>query len=68
MFEDSDPATGFILLPDLKWDGKQVEDLYLVGIVHNRNVSSLRELNETHLPLLKNVLHKGCVSEIIDIY
>ena len=32
VYEDSDPETGFILLPDFKWSGKQVDDLYLVAI------------------------------------
>ena len=32
VYEDSDSETGFILLPDFKWSGKQVDDLYLVAI------------------------------------
>lgn len=59
VFEDPDQETGFVLLPDLKWDGKQVEDLYLVAIIHRRDIKSVRDLNEKHLPLLKNILHKG---------
>ena len=52
---------GFILLPDLKWDGKQIENLYLVAIIHRRDVKSLRELRSEHLPLLRNILQKGIV-------
>lgn len=59
VYEDPDKKNGFILLPDLKWDGKQVTDLYLVAICHCRDIKSIRDLNENHLPLLKNILNKG---------
>lgn len=55
VFEDTDPETGFILLPDLKWDGRNVENLYLLGIVRKRDIKSLRDLNASHLPLLRNL-------------
>ncbi len=54
-FEDPCPDNGFILLPDLKWDGKTSETLYLLAIIHKRNIKSLRDLTATHLPLLKNI-------------
>ncbi|XP_005103893.1 m7GpppX diphosphatase [Aplysia californica] len=57
--EDSDPETGFVLIPDLKWDRQKMESLYLVAIVHKRGLRSLRDLTAEHLPLLKNVLQKG---------
>ncbi|XP_049774512.1 m7GpppX diphosphatase [Schistocerca cancellata] len=59
VFEDPDPETGFILLPDLKWDTKQIEDLYLVAIVRKSGILSLRDLTSEHLPLLKNIKEKG---------
>ncbi|XP_067007715.2 m7GpppX diphosphatase isoform X2 [Anabrus simplex] len=59
VFEDTDPETGFILLPDLKWDAKQVENLYLVAIVRKTGISSLRSLTGDHLNLLKNLQAKG---------
>ena len=55
VFEDPDPETGFVLLPDMKWDGKQVENLYLIAICHQRGIKSLRDLTEEHLPLLQNL-------------
>ena len=27
VYEDADPETGFILLPDMKWDCKQVSEI-----------------------------------------
>ncbi|XP_063055592.1 m7GpppX diphosphatase [Engraulis encrasicolus] len=59
VFEDSDPKTGFVLLPDFKWDTKQVEDLYLIAIVHRRDIKSLRDLRAEHIPLLENIRKKG---------
>ena len=61
VFEDPDPENGFILLPDMKWDGKQIQDLYLVCIIHRHGLRSLRDLTTEHLPLLRNILDKGQV-------
>nr|XP_046262970.1 m7GpppX diphosphatase [Scatophagus argus] len=59
VYEDPDPEVGFVLLPDFKWDQKQVDDLYLIAIVHQRDIRSLRDLTSEHLPLLQNILKKG---------
>ena len=62
VYSDEDSETGFVLLPDIKWDQKEVENLYMLAVVRKRGLLSLRELNDTHLPLLRNVLHKGKAS------
>ena len=67
VFEDSDPVTGFVLLPDLKWNQKQMENMYLVAICHARGIKSLRDLSQSHIPLLKNILLKGQVTILIVI-
>lgn len=59
IFEDPDKDTGFILLPDLKWDGKTLDTLYAVAIVHRMDLPSIRALNADHLPLLRNIRDKG---------
>ncbi|XP_066565721.1 m7GpppX diphosphatase [Amia ocellicauda] len=59
VFEDPDKDTGFILLPDFKWDQKQLDDLYLIAIVHRRDIKSLRDLTAEHLPLLQNIQKRG---------
>ncbi len=46
-------------MPDIKWDGKTVESLYLLGIVHQKGIGSLRSLNKDHLELLENVRAKS---------
>ncbi|XP_013884891.1 m7GpppX diphosphatase [Austrofundulus limnaeus] len=59
LYEDPDLELGFVLLPDFKWDQKQVDDLYLIAIAHQRHIGSLRDLTSKHLPLLQNMLQKG---------
>lgn len=62
VFEDTDSETGFVLLPDLKWDGITTNNLYLVAIVHQTGIKSLRDLTSKHIPLLEKVLTQGSVS------
>jgi len=52
---------GFILVPDMKWDGKQLEDLYVVALVQDRSLHSIRSLTAEHIPLLENIQKKGLV-------
>ncbi|XP_014668403.1 PREDICTED: m7GpppX diphosphatase-like [Priapulus caudatus] len=59
LFEDPDPKIGFVLLPDMKWDKKHMENMYMLAICHRRDVLSLRDLTEEHLPMLRNILSKG---------
>lgn len=67
VFEDPSDETGFILLPDLKWDGKTLEQLYLLALVRPRGIKSLRDLTAAHLPLLRNIRQKG-IEAIRDRY
>eukprot|EP00287_Rhodomonas_sp_CCMP768_P013040 CAMPEP_0196745176 /NCGR_PEP_ID=MMETSP1091-20130531/60456_1 /TAXON_ID=302021 /ORGANISM="Rhodomonas sp., Strain CCMP768" /LENGTH=299 /DNA_ID=CAMNT_0042091889 /DNA_START=67 /DNA_END=966 /DNA_ORIENTATION=- len=60
LFRDDDADTGFILLPDMKWDQESVSSLYCLAIVTRRDLLSLRSLSAQHLPLLRNILNKGC--------
>ena len=62
VYSDPDPLTGFVLLPDMKWDRSDLQNLYMLAIVRRRDLFSLRDLTTEHLPLLKNILTKGKVS------
>lgn len=55
LFEDPDPTTGFIIVPDLKWDQKTMSSLYVQAIVHNRKIRSLRDLTREHIRLLESI-------------
>ncbi|CAO1365800.1 unnamed protein product [Diamesa serratosioi] len=63
VLEDNDPENGFILLPDFKWDGKTKETLYLLAIIQNRSIKSIRDLRENHIPLLLN-MKDSCLKAI----
>lgn len=51
LFEDDD----FILLPDFKWDLKDINTLYLQAIVRDKRIRSLRDLRYHHLPILRQI-------------
>nr|XP_021151616.1 m7GpppX diphosphatase [Columba livia] len=57
--ENPDPCDGFVLVPDFKWNQNQLDDLYLIALVHRRDLKSLRDLTAEHLPLLRNILREG---------
>lgn len=58
VYEDPDLENGFILIPDMKWDGNP-ESLYLLAICQKRGIKSLRDLSPKHLGLLNNIYKKG---------
>lgn len=49
---DKDLKSGFVLLPDMKWDRISMESLYLVAIVNRTDIASVRDLNGEHLNFL----------------
>ncbi|KAG0140666.1 hypothetical protein CROQUDRAFT_343663 [Cronartium quercuum f. sp. fusiforme G11] len=59
VYEDSSPDTGFILIPDLKWDQENLSTLYLLAIVKDSRIRSLRDINLSHLPLLQSIHFNG---------
>lgn len=67
VYEDENKETGFVMVPDLKWDG-QLHTLKLLALPFQK-VKSMRELNASHLPLLRNIRDAGikCISEKYNI-
>lgn len=61
--EDVDPINGFILVPDMKWDSRVVENLYVLAICHRKNIRCIRDLDSSHLQLLENIRDK-CLKAI----
>ncbi|KAJ8705984.1 hypothetical protein PYW07_010761 [Mythimna separata] len=59
VYDNKCERDGFVLLPDLKWDGLTKETLYLLAIVRRRGIKSLRDLDESTLPLLKRIRDEG---------
>lgn len=67
MLEDEDPSVGFVLVPDLKWDGKDLKSLYLLALVRQSGIKSLRDLTAEHIPLLQNILTKCTVCKVLQL-
>ncbi|OAD55572.1 m7GpppX diphosphatase [Eufriesea mexicana] len=57
IYEDSNEKTGFMIVNDLKWDG-QINTLKLIALPFQK-IRSIRELNASHLPLLRNIRSAG---------
>uniref|UniRef100_A0A8R1DYW6 m7GpppX diphosphatase n=1 Tax=Caenorhabditis japonica TaxID=281687 RepID=A0A8R1DYW6_CAEJA len=59
VFEDDDKKDGFVLMQDIKWDGKTLENLYLLAIVHRHGLKSVRDLTGDDLPMLYSIRDKS---------
>ncbi|KAI5960819.1 uncharacterized protein KGF55_004389 [Candida pseudojiufengensis] len=46
---------GFVLLPDMKWDKVNLENLYLCCIVNRMDIGSIRDLSGDDVKYLKNL-------------
>ncbi|KAJ1655672.1 hypothetical protein IWQ61_004621 [Dispira simplex] len=56
LYRATEPSgTGFVILPDSKWDKVNMENLYLLVLCEQRDIRSLRDLDQQHLPLLSNI-------------
>jgi len=42
IYENPDKHEGFILAPDLKWNGTNLDELYLLAVAHRRDLHSIR--------------------------
>jgi len=49
----------FVILPDMKWDLKTISSLYLLALVQDRSIRSLRDLRRKHVGLLKAIRQEG---------
>ncbi|PHH64808.1 hypothetical protein CDD81_3874 [Ophiocordyceps australis] len=55
---DSDNSEGFLLTPDLNWDGSTLEALHLLALVERRDMWSLRNLKKKHIGWLEHMRTK----------
>lgn len=47
-YNEQNKDDSFIVLPDTRWDGSNLESLFLVAIVYRDDIKSLRDLKPTH--------------------
>ncbi|OMJ23150.1 m7GpppX diphosphatase [Smittium culicis] len=59
IYKDDNQLTGFVLLPDFKWDETSLSNLYYVAFVNDKAIRTLRDINGSHLNLLKNIKSKA---------
>ncbi|MBW0479769.1 hypothetical protein O181_019484 [Austropuccinia psidii MF-1] len=59
IYEDPSPTNGFMIIPDLKWDQTTHSSLYLLCIVRDGSIRSLRDLRSKHLPILHAIRSKA---------
>lgn len=52
---DANPHSGFVLLPDQKWDRVSVDSLYLLAIARDPAIRSLRDLHAKHAAVLRTM-------------
>lgn len=57
----------YIVLPDMKWDGKSIDSLYCCCIVYDGSISSLRDLNSDHIEYLERI-QESLLTEISGKY
>lgn len=57
----------YIVLPDMKWDGKDLSSLYCCCIVYDDNIESVRNLNASHIPYLERI-RTSILTELPRIY
>ena len=53
------PAYDFLIVEDMKWDGRTISALYVLAIAYDTSLLSLRDLRGEHLPLLRAMLDEG---------
>lgn len=57
----------YIILPDMKWDGKDVNTLYCCCIVYDNTLGSIRDLDERHIAVLERI-QNSILKELPRIY
>ncbi|ODQ67052.1 HIT-like protein [Nadsonia fulvescens var. elongata DSM 6958] len=55
VYRNDDPQEGFVLVPDMKWDQKTMDSLYLCAIVHRKDIASIRDIKPIHKQWLLNI-------------
>lgn len=58
IYHNKDEVEGFVLLPDMKWDKININTLYLTAIVMRKDISSVRDLNGSHVKWLSQIQSK----------
>eukprot|EP00915_Cephaloidophora_sp_WS-2016_P004814 GHVH01006424.1.p1 GENE.GHVH01006424.1~~GHVH01006424.1.p1 ORF type:complete len:313 (-),score=48.75 GHVH01006424.1:1703-2608(-) len=58
IFRDETPGIGFILCADMRWNYRSMDrdkDVYLLLLVKDESLKTIRDLTDSHIPLLTNM-------------
>ncbi|KAH8919592.1 HIT-like protein [Atractiella rhizophila] len=55
LYSDPDPFSGFVIVPDSKWDRKTPATLHMQAIARTKSIASLRDVRAQHLTMLRNI-------------
>lgn len=59
--------TDYVLLPDMKWDGRSLDTLYCCCIVYDDAIASIRDLTGDHVQYLERI-QESILSELPRLY
>lgn len=57
-YQEDNKRDSFVVLPDMKWDGINIDSLYLVAIVYREDIRSIRDLKPGDQEWLANIYKK----------
>lgn len=63
IYKDDD----YMILPDMKWDGKNVENLYVCALVLSESFASIRDFNIEHVAYLERI-YQSILKEVSSKY
>ncbi|CDK26380.1 unnamed protein product [Kuraishia capsulata CBS 1993] len=55
VYRNDDREKGFVLVPDMKWDGTTLDTLYICAIVLREDIASIRDLKREHVNWLNGM-------------
>lgn len=54
-YDENNKEDGFVILPDMRWDGVSLDSLYLIATVYRDDLKSLRDLRPEHQDWLRKI-------------
>ena len=67
IFRNTDKRNGYIIVPHQRWNERNLTLLHCIALCKTKDASTLRDLRQHHIPLLRNIQYTG-VTNISEIY
>ena len=59
IFKNTDKRNGYIIVPHQRWNERNLTLLHCIALCKTKEASTLRDLRQHHIPLLRNIHHTG---------